>query len=204
METERELLDAIRKGERAAMRRLYDRYSKYAMAIGLRYIPNRDDMRDVLQDSFVKIITNIGHFDYRGEGSLKSWVSRIVANRAIDHIREHERLPFTEEKPDDVIDEEPDVGEVPPDLLDAMIGQLPANYRVVLNLFVFEQLSHREISQQLGISEQNSALLFFRAKKMLQQMIFLRCIRWLLCFLSQNSKQPQKKLLVRCQLLQQI
>ena len=113
METERELLDAIRKGERAAMRRLYDRYSKYAMAIGLRYIPNRDDMRDVLQDSFVKIITNIGHFDYRGEGSLKSWVSRIVANRAIDHIREHERLPFTEEKSDDVIDEEPDVGEVP-------------------------------------------------------------------------------------------
>jgi RNA polymerase sigma-70 factor (ECF subfamily) len=111
------------------MRRLYDRYSKYAMAIGLRYIPNRDDMRDVLQDSFVKIITNIGNFDYRGEGSLKSWVSRIVANRAIDHIREHERLPFTEEKPDDVIDEEPDVGEVPPDLLDAMIGQLPAKYR---------------------------------------------------------------------------
>ena len=171
METERELLDAIRKGERAAMRRLYDRYSKYAMAMGLRYIPNRDDMRDVLQDSFVKIITNIGHFDYRGEGSLKSWVSRIVADRAIDHIREHERLPFTEETPDDVIDEEPDVGEVPPDLLDAMIGQLPAKYRVVLNLFVFEQLSHREISQQLGISEQNSAMLFFRAKKMLQQMI---------------------------------
>ena len=171
METERELLDAIRKGERAAMRRLYDRYSKYAMAIGLRYIPNRDDMRDVLQDSFVKIITNIGHFDYRGEGSLKSWVSRIVANRAIDHIREHMRQSFAEEMPDDVIDPEPDVGEVPPDLLDAMIGQLPANYRVVLNLFVFEQLSHREISQQLGISEQNSAMLFFRAKKMLQQMI---------------------------------
>ena len=171
METERELLDAIRKGERAAMRRLYDRYSKYAMAIGLRYIPNRDDMRDVLQDSFVKIITNIGHFDYRGEGSLKSWVSRIVANRAIDYVREHERLQFTGEMPVDVIDSEPDVGEVPPDLLDAMIGQLPANYRVVLNLFVFEQLSHREISQQLGISERNSALLFFRAKKMLQQMI---------------------------------
>ena len=171
METERELLDALRKGERAAMRRLYDRYSKYAMAIGLRYIPNRDEMRDVLQDCFVKIITNIDHFDYRGEGSLKSWVSRIVANRAIDHIREHERQPFAEEMPDDVIDPEPDVGEVPPEVLDEMIGQLPTNYRVVLNLFVFEQLSHREISQQLGISERNSTTLFFRAKKLLQKMI---------------------------------
>ena len=171
METERELLDAIRSGERAAMRRLYDRYSRYAMAIGLRYVPNRDEMRDVLQDSFVKIITNISRFDYRGEGSLKSWVSRIVANRAIDYVREHERLQFTGEMPVDVIDSEPDVGEVPDEMLDEMIGQLPANYRVVLNLFVFEQLSHREIAQQLGISEKNSATQFFRAKRALQKMI---------------------------------
>jgi RNA polymerase sigma-70 factor (ECF subfamily) len=48
---------------------------------------------------------------------------------------------------------------------------LPANYRVVLNLFVFEQLSHREIAQQLGISENNSATQFFRAKRALQKMI---------------------------------
>ena len=171
METERELLEAIRVGDRAAMRRLYDRYSRYAMAIGLRYVPNRDEMRDVLQDSFVKIITNISRFDYRGEGSLKSWVSRIVANRAIDYVREHERLQFTGEMPVDVIDSEPDVGEVPDEMLDEMIGQLPANYRVVLNLFVFEQLSHREIAQQLGISEKNSATQFFRAKRALQKMI---------------------------------
>ena len=163
METERELLDAIRGGERAAMHRLYDRYSGYAMAIGLRYIPNSDEMRDVLQDSFVKIITGISRFDYRGEGSLKSWVSRIVANRAIDYVREHERLQFTGEIPVDVIDSEPDVGEVPDDALDEMIGRLPANYRVVLN--------HREISQRLGISEQNSAIHFYRAKKALQKMI---------------------------------
>ena len=171
METERELLDAIRGGERAAMRRLYECYAGYAMAIGLRYIPNRDEMRDVLQDSFVKIITGISRFNYRGEGSLKSWVSRIVANRAIDYVKEHERLNFTEELPDDVIDPEPDVGEVPDEVLDGLIGQLPANYRVVLNLFVFEQLSHREIAQQLGISEKNSATQFFRAKRALQKMI---------------------------------
>ncbi len=171
METERELLNAIRGGERAAMHRLYERYSRYAMAIGLRYVPNRDDMRDVLQDSFVKIITGVSRFDYRGEGSLKSWVSRIVANQAVDYIRDHERFHFTDEMPDDRIDEEPDIGEVPDEVLDGLIGQLPANYRVVLNLFVFEQLSHREIAQQLGISEKNSAIQFFRAKRALQKMV---------------------------------
>ena len=171
METERELLEAIRVGDRAAMRRLYERYKGYAMAIGLRYIPNSDEMRDVLQDSFVKIITGISRFDYRGEGSLKSWVSRIVANQAINYIRDHERFHFTDEMPDDRIDEEPDIDEVPDEVLDGLIGQLPANYRVVLNLFVFEQLSHREIAQQLGISEKNSATQFFRAKRALQKMI---------------------------------
>ena len=171
METERELLEAIRVGDRAAMRRLYERYKGYAMAIGLRYIPNSDEMRDVLQDSFVKIITGISRFEYRGEGSLKSWVSRIVANQAINYIRDHERFHFTDEISDDRIEEEPDIGEVPDEVLDGLIGQLPANYRVVLNLFVFEQLSHREIAQQLGISEKNSATQFFRAKRALQKMV---------------------------------
>ena len=171
METERQLLDAIQRGERAALRRLYDRYSGYAMAIGLRYIPDCDEARDVLQDSFVKILTSIGRFDYRGEGSLKSWVSRIVANRAIDYIKQHQRLQFTDEVPENINEEEPEIGGVPPDILDSMIGQLPAGYRVVLNLFVFEQLSHRDIAQRLGITESASTSQLFRAKRMLQRMV---------------------------------
>lgn len=171
METERQLLDAIQRGERAALRRLYDRYSGYAMAIGLRYIPDCDEARDVLQDSFVKILTTIGRFDYRGEGSLKSWVSRIVANRAIDYIKQHQRLQFTDEVPENINEEEPEIGGVPPDILDGMIGQLPAGYRVVLNLFVFEQLSHRDIAQRLGITESASTSQLFRAKRMLQRMV---------------------------------
>ena len=79
VETEGQLLEAIRNGERAALRRLYERYADYAMAIGLRYIPERDEVRDVLQDSFVKILTSIHQFSYHGEGSLKAWVSRIVS-----------------------------------------------------------------------------------------------------------------------------
>jgi RNA polymerase sigma-70 factor (ECF subfamily) len=171
VETERQLLDSIYGGERAALRRLYDRYSGYAMAIGLRYIPDTDEVRDVLQDSFVKILTNIGRFDYRGEGSLKSWVSRIVANQAIDYMKQNKHLQFTDVVPDSADEEEPDVGNISPDILDSLIGQLPTGYRVVLNLFVFEQLSHKEIAQRLGIAESTSTSQFFRAKRMLQGMI---------------------------------
>ena len=173
METERELLNAIQSGEKAAMRRLYDRYSGYAMAIGLRYIPERDEVRDVLQDSFIKIITTVGHFEYRGEGSLKSWVARIVINVALDHLRTQNRFHMVDIIPDEPDDdeEEPDISEMTPDVLTELIGQLPPNYRTVLNLFVFEQCPHKEIARQLGINESTSSSIFFRAKKMLARMI---------------------------------
>ena len=142
------------------------------MAIGLRYLPEDDEVRDVLQDSFVRILTSIGQFNYHGEGSLKSWVSRIVSNRSVDYLREHQRFRVVSGIPDEPDEEEePDVGGVPPDVLTKMIGRLPVNYRMVLNLNVFEQRSHREIAQLLDIKESTSSSLFFRAKKMLARMI---------------------------------
>ena len=181
METERQLLEAIRSGERAAMHRLYDRYSGYAMAVGLRYLPDREEVRDVLQDSFVKILTSIQQFRYQGEGSLKSWVARIVSNRSIDYLREHQRFLLVDSIPDEPDDSVPDgfavetadtsPEGVPPDVLLAMIGRLPPNYRTVLNLFVYEQRSHREIAQLLGVKESTSSSLFFRARKRLSKMI---------------------------------
>jgi len=172
VETELQLLEAIRSGDREALRRLYERYSGYAMAIGLRYLPEGDEVRDVLQDSFVRILTSIGQFNYHGEGSLKSWVSRIVSNRSVDYLREHQRFRVVSGIPDEPDEEEePDVGGVPPDVLTKMIGRLPVNYRMVLNLYVFEQRSHREIAQLLDIKESTSSSLFFRAKKMLARMI---------------------------------
>jgi len=101
LETERQLLEAINNGERAALHRLYDRYSDYAMGVALRYIPQHEVARDVLQDSFVKILTSIDKFNYRGEGTLKSWVCRIVANSAIDYLRQQEHFMTVDSIPDE-------------------------------------------------------------------------------------------------------
>ena len=172
METEKQLLDAIRGGERAALRRLYDRYSGYAMAVGLRYVPERDEVRDVLQDSFVRILTTISQFDYRGEGSLKAWVGSIVAHQALDNVKAHEHLTLTNHIPEATPDEdEPDVGRIPPGVLNRLISQLPAGYRMVLNLHVFEQMSHKEIARLLGIKPETSASQFMRAKNALAKLI---------------------------------
>lgn len=170
-ETEKELLEAVRSGDRRAMRRLYDRYAGYVMATGLRYVASQDDVRDVLQDSFIKVFSTIAHFDYRGEGSLKAWICRIVVNQSIDFLKSRQRLSFVSEVPDDTEDEEPDVGLVPPEVLTRLIAQLPTGYRLVLNMYVFEQLSHKEIARQLGIGENTSASQFNRAKRKLSKLI---------------------------------
>lgn len=154
------------------MQRLYDRFSGHVMAVVLRYIQDREDVRDVVQDSFVRILTSIDRFDYRGEGSLKSWVTRIVTNRAVDWVKEHERLLLVGDVPDEEVEPDlPDMEDVPPEILNQMIGRLPVGCRVVLNLFVFGQLSHKEIAHRLGIKENSSASQFFRAKHLLAEMI---------------------------------
>lgn len=171
METEKHLLAEVQQGSREAMHRLYTRYVGFAMAAALRYVPDHDEVQDVVQDSFIKVFSSIARFQYRGEGSLKAWLLRIVANEAINSVRQKNRFSMIDEIPDDVENEEPEVERVPPDVLTRMIGELPDGYRLVLNMFVFEQLSHKEIAEKLGIKEVTSASQYLRAKKLLAKKI---------------------------------
>ena len=166
METEQQLLESVRRGDRQAMRRLYERYKRYAISTGLRYIPDLNDVEDVVQDSFVKILTSIQRFDYQGEGSLKSWIGKIIANKSIEFVRRHEYINFTDIIPE-IPDEEPELERIPPDVLTSMIAKLPPGYRLVFNLYVFEHCSHKEIAQRLGIGEKSSASQLTRAKNIM-------------------------------------
>lgn len=171
MRSEKELLQSINAGNRLAMRDLYNRYSGYAMAVGRRYMGNEAAVEDVLQDSFVKIFANMGAFEYRGEGSLKAWVLRVVTNEALNWLRKEHRFAMVETVPDVADEGDIDADEVPMEVIMQFIEQLPVGYRTVFNLFVFEQKSHKEIAGLLGIKENSSASQYFRAKNMLAKMI---------------------------------
>ena len=173
METELQLLKAIQSGQQDAQRQLYERYAGQAMATGMRYVPDPDQVRDVVHDSFVKILTSLDQFNYRGEGSLRAWIKSIVAHPAINHIKQYEHLNLTDQFPESMVQEseDPDVDRVPPDILNKLISELPAGYRIVLNLYVFEQKSHKEIAHLLGIKPETSASQFSRAKQALAKRI---------------------------------
>lgn len=171
-ESERQLIEGIQSGDREALRRLYERFSRFAMGVALRYVPEREDALDVVHDSFVVILTSINNFVYRGEGSLRNWVSKIVSHHAIDWIKKHEQLSFSDQMPDEIEeDEEAVIEDIPKNLLNEMIGRLPLRYRVVINLRAFEELSHKDIALRLGINENTSVTLFSRAKRKLEKMM---------------------------------
>ena len=171
-ETERQLIKAIQAGDREALQRLYMRFSRYAMGVGLRIVPERENTLDIVQDAFVSILTSIGTFEYRGEGSLRAWVAKIVTNHALNWLRDHHRLQLSDQLPDDIAEEEDaPIEKVPPDILNGMINRLPRATRLIVNLHAFGQMPHQEIAQKLGISAKTSMSQFSRAKRQLAEMI---------------------------------
>lgn len=167
-----ELLALMKQGDRGAMKVFYDRYVGYMSAIAGRYIASATDRKDVLQESFIKIFSSVGRFEPLREGSLRVWIARITVNESLRFLKKNSVLDFIDNDallPD--VADEPDVDVVSDDLLNDMLLSMPTGYRMVFNLYVFEQKSHKEIAEMLGISESTSASQFSRAKSLLAKKI---------------------------------
>lgn len=170
--TELQIVNGVKNGDREAMRTMYDLLAGSAMATAVRYLGDSDECRDVLQDCFLRAFTRIDEFSYRGQGSLRAWMTRIVANESINRLKRHDRLTFLDEANVEAPEEEPpDINVVPLEEINRMIAALPTGYRVVFNQFVFEHKSHKEIAHMLGIRESSSASQLLRAKRLLAKMI---------------------------------
>lgn len=112
-------------------------------------------------------------FRYKGPGSLKAWLSRIVANQSLDFLKEKGRLKFVPitSHATEIESAAIEVEGIPERVLMQMIRELPPGYRVVFNLRVYEERSHKEIAKTLNIKESTSASQFLRAKNLLAEKI---------------------------------
>lgn len=159
-----------------AQNELYKTFSNRLYAICIRYSGDRDIAQDLLHDGFIKIFNSFDKFTWRGEGSLRAWMERIMVNTALQYLRDQKKLG-QEVEIDNISDtnsEESDlddIAQVPQKVLFNFIKELPDGYRTVFNLYVIEDKSHKEIGELLGINEKSSASQLFRAKKILAQKI---------------------------------
>lgn len=174
--SEENIAEGIRKGDNRAMRHFYAQYGGLLAAACSRYVNNDDDVKDLMQDAMVNIIQNIDNFTYKGKGSLRAWATRIVVNQALNFVKSQKRFHDTFADKDlgnlSLADnEEPDISDVPAEVIHRLISQLPDGYRTVFNLFAIEGKSHKEIAALLGIKADTSASQFFRAKNILAKQI---------------------------------
>lgn len=172
---EQRLAELIRRGDNAAMRVFCSLYVSHLKAICTRYVTDSEDASDVLQETLISIVTHISDFHYLGQGSLKAWATRIAVNESLNYIRRNRRQELTlqEQYIDDIAEEEedPPIEDIPPEVIQQMVRQLPTGYRTVFNLYVFEDKSHQEIAQLLGTSVKTSISQLHKAKNLLAQMI---------------------------------
>ena len=172
-EEERWLRKAL-DGDNTATEWIYRKHVRYLSALCSRYITEDEDIRDVLQESFIKIFTSLGSFKYRGEGALKAWMAKITLNETLKFVRNNSRLPIDsiDDKDTNIADgDSMETEDIPTDVLHQFIRELPDGYRTVFNLYVIDDKSHKEIAQLLGIKENTSASQLHKAKSMLAQKI---------------------------------
>ena len=172
-EEERWLRKAL-DGDNIATEWIYRKHVRYLSALCSRYITEDEDIKDVLQESFIKIFTSLDSFKYRGEGALKAWMAKITLNETLKFVRNNSRLPIDsiDDKDTNIADDDSmEAEDIPTDVLHQFIRELPDGYRTVFNLYVIDDKSHKEIAQLLGIKENTSASQLHKAKSMLAQKI---------------------------------
>src|SRR5690606_4462524 len=168
MLTEQELIEGCRKNDRAAQRALYDRYCRKMMVLCLRYSKTTAEAEDILQEGFVKVFNAIANF--RQESKLETWITRIMVNTALNVQRKKLYLyPMVDVEEMELPENEVSISGIHFKQLLEMIQSLPQGCQIVFNLFAIEGYSHKEIADQLGISEGTSKSQFARAKSLLQQ-----------------------------------
>lgn len=135
--------------------------------------------KDAMQEGFVKIFKNIGSF--KAESKVDTWMTRIMINTTLNHIKKHKRYEFLEdnESASKMVNNKYDVSADSISALShaellSLLHELPDGYRMVFNLYAIEGYTHREIGEQLGISEGTSKSQLNRARKQLQTWVINR------------------------------
>jgi RNA polymerase sigma-70 factor (ECF subfamily) len=179
---------ALREGDEVAFAHLVDRYHAAMVRVARSYVASKQAAEDVVQDAWLGLIQGLDRFE--GRSSLKTWLFRIVINKAMTRgEREARSVPFSSLPPDEPsVDNdrfvasgrwsgwwrsENAVSSVPDRvvlaketrvMIDEVIATLPHNQRLVITLRDVEGFSSEEACDLLGVSEANQRVLLHRAR----------------------------------------
>ena len=170
--TEKELVEACRRGYRQAQKQLYETYHQRIVSLMMRMTGgDRDESFDLCQQAFIRVLDRIG--DFRGESALGTWIHRVAVNEALQHLRRKKRYQrITETIAEDPrrsesVTEDPSLSM---DVRDAL-GQLPERMRKMVKLRYEKGLDYAEIAEVLGVKQGTVASGLNRARRQLRSLL---------------------------------
>lgn len=182
--TDAELAVAIGHGDEAAFATLFERHRRRIAIIAGRFFQQKEEVEDVIQESFAKAYFAIKDFSDDGTGSMAGWLSRIAFNTCYDELRRRRRKPekgagtLTSAEEQTIRALVTGVGEfsvesaaISRDLANKLLSRLGAEDRIVLVLLDIEGLSVAEIGQVVGWSSAKVKIRAFRARNELRQIL---------------------------------
>ena len=167
--SELDLVKKCKSGDLKSQELLYKQFYGYAMGVGMRYLSNRDDAMEVVNDSFIKVFKGIQFFNETQP--FKAWLRRIVVNTSIDcrrkNLKHADQLELDQAvyigKSAEVVDQLS-----AKDIL-TLLDKLPEIHRMVFNLYEIDGYNHDEIGGMLNIPVSSSRVYLSRAKEKLRK-----------------------------------
>ncbi|MDH5597576.1 MAG: sigma-70 family RNA polymerase sigma factor [Cyclobacteriaceae bacterium] len=167
--SEEQLIKDCIQGDSKAQKRLFELFSGKMLGVCLRFISEFETAEDIMIGGFIKVYDKLNQFNF--EGSFEGWIRKIMVNESLTYIRKNKHMYLQVDI--EAADREPDFNQLgnhleAEDLL-KMIQKLPTGYRTVFNLYAIEGFSHKEIAEQLDISENTSKSQLSRARVLLKK-----------------------------------
>ncbi len=168
-----DLINDLKAGKRKAQTVLYKQYAPGLLGLCMRYSKSKAEAEDVLQEGFIKIFEKVGNL--QKSSSLEPWMKRIMVNTAINAY--HKNLKHYYHQDVDEIQIEEAINDekaeylkgISPEVVMRSVQELPEGYKMVLNMYVFDGFSHKEIAEELGVSVNTSKTQLLKARKKLRE-----------------------------------
>ncbi len=168
--TEHLIIKGCCTGDRSSQTRLYELYAPKMLIVCMRYAKNREEAEEILQEGFYRVFKYI--YQFNNTGSFEGWIRKIMVNAALQKYKSKSHLhPVIHiDQGDRHLSDGTDIySNLHVKELIRLVQSLPAAYRLIFNLYVFEGFKHREIAKMLDISEGTSKSNLSDARAILQK-----------------------------------
>jgi RNA polymerase sigma-70 factor (ECF subfamily) len=166
-----ELVKACQRQDSSAQTAFYDLYKSKLLGVCARYAKTGTEAEDIFQEALIKVFKSIN--DLKDINLVASWVKSIVIRTAINYYHRTTKIEQLHSSVDDMHSEIKTedytriINQMDMEVLLGVINSLPDGYRIVVNLFLIDGFSHKEISEMLNITESTSRSQFFKGRNLL-------------------------------------